>query len=235
LALNSKILNLADVEEVTDSLAKPIGSVVGAEGAYGYAFEWKEYYAPKAAYKLMERGYLVRVSHEAFQSGSGTPFGRGTIVVMKGQSEDSDEDFYQVLQEVSKSSGVTIHALSTGYTGGVNLGSPGIQVLEKPSIALLVEGGVHSNEAGEIWHLLDQRFDMPLTLLALDQMLRTDLSRYNVIIMPSGSYNLLGKQGASKLDSWVRGGGTLLARGTAMSWLAQHELGSFKFKTETEA
>src|SRR5690606_8767428 len=83
--------------------------------------------------------------------------------------------------------------------------------------------------------LLDQRFEMPLTLLALDQMLRTDLSRYNVIIMPSGSYNLLGKQGASKLDSWVRGGGTLLARGTAMSWLAHNEQGSFKFKTVTEA
>src|SRR5690606_10031752 len=122
-----------------------------------------------------------------------------------------------------------------GYTGGVNLGSPGIQVLEKPSIASLVEGGVQSNEAGEVWHLLDQRFEMPITLLALDQMLRVDLDRYNVLIMPSGNYSQLGKQGASKLDSWVRGGGTLLARGTAMSWLAQNEMGNFKFKTETEA
>ncbi len=235
LALNSKILNLADVEEVTGTLAKPEGTVSGAEGAYSYAFEWKEYYAPKAAYKLMDKGYLVRVSHEAFQSGSGTQFGRGTILVSKGQSSDSDQAFYQALQEVAKESGITIHALGTGYTGGVNLGSPGIQVLEKPSIALLVEGGVFSNEAGEVWHLLDQRFQMPITLLALDQLLRVDLSRYNVIIMPSGNYNQLGKQGASKLDSWVRRGGTLLARGTAMAWLAQNELGNFKFKSETEA
>lgn len=235
LALNSKILNLADVEEVTGPLAKPTGSVVGPEGAYSYAFEWKEYYAPKAAFKLMDKGYLVRVSHEAFQSGSGPSFGRGTILISKGQSSDSDQEFYQSLQEVAASAGITIHALSTGYTGGVNLGSPGIQVLEKPSIALLVEGGVHSNEAGEMWHLLDQRFEMPITLLAMDQMLRTDLSRYNVIIMPNGNYSQLGKQGASKLESWVRGGGTLLARGTAMNWLAQNELGNFKFKTETEA
>jgi hypothetical protein len=235
LALNSKILNLADVEEVTGLLAKPLGRVGGPEGAYSYAFEWKEYYAPKAAYKLMDKGYLVRVSHEPIQTESGTQFGRGTILVSKGQSNDSDQEFYQILQEVSGEAGITIHALSTGYTGGVNLGSPGIQVLEKPSIALLVEGGVFSNEAGEVWHLLDQRFEMPITLLALDQALRADLSRYNVIIMPNGNYNQLGKQGASKLNSWVRDGGTLLARGTAMSWLSQNEMGDFKFKTETEA
>ncbi|HLT08828.1 MAG TPA: M14 family metallopeptidase [Cyclobacteriaceae bacterium] len=235
LALNSKILNLAEVEEVKGPLAKPEGSVIGAEGAYSYAFEWKEYYAPKAAYKLLNKGYLVRVSHEPFQTASGQQFSRGTILVTKGQSTESDQEFYQSLQQAAKESGVTVHALSTGYTSGVNLGSPGIQVLEKPSIALLVEGGVYSNEAGEIWHLLDQRFEMPATLLPLDQVSRVDLSRYNVLIMPNGNYTQLGKQGASKLESWVRGGGTLLARGSAMSWLAQNELANFAFKTETEA
>src|SRR5690554_4818848 len=34
LALNSKIVNLADVEEVTGPLKKPVGTVVGSEGAY---------------------------------------------------------------------------------------------------------------------------------------------------------------------------------------------------------
>src|SRR5690606_14165188 len=56
-----------------------------------------------------------------------------------------------------------------------------------------------------------------------------------VLIMPNGKYTQLDKQGASKLESWVRGGGTLLARGSAMSWLAQNELANFAFKTETEA
>jgi len=234
MALNSKILNLADVEEVKGPLKKPTGSVVGAEGAYSYAFEWKEYYAPKAAFKLMDKGYMVRVSHQPFQSGSGVQFGRGSILVVKGQSDDSDQEFYQNLKEIAAESGITVHALASGYTGGVNLGSPSMEVLEKPSIALLVEGGVQSSEAGEIWHLLDQRFEMPVTLLALSQLQRASLERYNVIVMPNGNYSELGKQGAEKLDEWVRRGGTLLARSGAMSWLSQNKMADFTFKSGSE-
>jgi hypothetical protein len=234
MALNSKILNLADVEEVTGPLIKPKGSVVGPEGAYSYAFGWNDYYSPKAAYAFMDKGYLVRVAHEPFQTESGLQFGRGSTVVVKGQSDDSDQEFYQALQEVAANSGVTIHALTSGYTGGVNLGSPSLQVLEKPSIALLVEGGVNSHEAGEMWHLLDQRFEIPLTLLATEQMKGANLERYNVLLMPNGNYNQLGKEGAEKIKNWVRAGGTVLARSGAMSWLASNEIASFNFKEGSE-
>ena len=234
MALNSKILNLADVEEVNGPLVKPKGSVVGPEGAYSYAFGWTDYYSPKAAYALMDKGYMVRVSHEPFQTESGLEFGRGSIVVVKGQSDDSDQEFYQSLQQVASNSGITIHALTTGYTSGVNLGSPSLQVLEKPSIALLVEGGVNSHEAGEMWHLLDQRFEMPITLLAPEQMKGATLERYNVLLMPNGNYNQLGKQGADKIKNWVRDGGTVLARAGAMSWLASNEIADFKFKEASE-
>src|SRR5690606_17243389 len=72
------------------------------------------------------------------------------------------------------------------------------------------------------------------TLLALDQLQRASLDRYNVVVMPNGNYSALGKQGAEKLDNWVRRGGTLLARGGAMSWLSQNKIGNFSFKSESE-
>src|SRR5690606_36303026 len=165
---------------------------------------------------------------------SGLRFGRGSIVVAKGQSDDSDQEFYQTLQVVATSSGITIHALTSGYTGGVNLGSRSLQVLEKPSIALLVEGGVNSHEAGEMWHLLDQRFEIPITLLAPEQMMGATLERYNVLLMLNGNYSQLGKHGAEKIKNWVRDGGTVLARGGAMSLLASNEIASFNFKEGSE-
>lgn len=234
LPLNSKILNLAEVEEVTSPLGLPKGQVIGPEAAYSYAFNWDEYYAPRAAYKLMDKGYLVRVSHRPFQTESGLQFGRGSILVVKGQSEDSDQEFYQALEDVAAESGITIHALSTGYTSGINLGSPGIEVLEKPSIALLVGGGVSSSEAGEIWHLLDQRYEIPITLMTLEKFETAGLERYNVIIMPNGSYGEIGKPAAEKLKRWVSAGGTVIARGSAMAWLSQHDLANFSFKTGSE-
>lgn len=234
MALSSRILNLAEVVDVSEGMEMKKGRVVGSSGAYSYAFEWQEYYAPKALYYLMEKGYQVRVSHENFQNQLGEEFKRGTILVEKGNSENSDGAFFEDLQYAAENSGITIHALSTGYTQGVNLGSPSISVLEQPVIAMLVDDGVTSSDAGEIWHLFDQRMEMPITLLPTSRFNSTDLNRYNVLIFPSGSYGNLGKTGAGKALDWVENGGTLIATRAAMNWLAGQELAPFQFEENTE-
>lgn len=235
MALSSRILNLADVIEVPKGSPMNQGQVIGSSGANSYAFEWAEYYAPKALYFLMDKGYQLRVAHEPFQNDLGVNFGRGTILVEKGNSDASDEVFFLDLQEAAKTSSITIHALTTGYTSGINLGSPSISLLKKPTIALMVDKGVASNEAGEIWHLFDQRFDVPITLLPTDRFTSADLDRYSVIVFPGGTYNSLGKAGSDKLKAWVQKGGTLIARGNAMYWLAQQELAPFSFiSSETQ-
>ncbi|GGF22962.1 M14 family metallopeptidase [Echinicola rosea] len=234
MAVNSRILNLANVEEVKKGLTLPEGNVAGAAGAYSYAFEWGEYYAPKAAYHLMDKGYNLRVTHEPFEVSGELQFGRGTILIDKGRSGASDQAFFEDLQAMAKATGITIHAVNTGYTGGINMGSPSIDVLEKPEIALLVDGGVSSYEAGEIWHLLDQRLEIPITLLPLDMVSRADLNRYNVIVMPNGSYHSLNNTATESLQRWVSDGGTIIARGRALNWLNDHKLGEFSFKDKTE-
>lgn len=234
MTLSSRILNLASVEPVDKKLTLREGKVIGEKGAYSYIFGWGEYYAPKAAFSLMEKGYLVRVAHEEITLPEGPKMKRGSIVIDKGLSKASDEKFYQDLQDIAKNSGLDIYAVNTGYTKGINLGSPQIDVLKKPEIAIVIEGGVSSAEAGEAWHLLDQRFEMPATLLPVDRIAVVDLSRYNVIYMPNGNYNALGKSGADKLKSWVSNGNTLIARGSALAWLNQQEVASFKFKNEPE-
>ncbi|RZS95711.1 M14 metallopeptidase family protein [Cecembia calidifontis] len=232
--LSSRILNLASVEPVDKKLSLREGKVIGEKGAYSYIFGWSEYYAPKAAYFLMEKGYLVRVAHEEITLPGGPKMKRGSIIVNKGLSKASDEKFFEDLRVAAKNSGLDIHAVTTGYTKGINLGSPQIDVLKKPEIAILVEGGVSSAEAGEAWHLLDQRFEMPATLLPVDRIAVVDLNRYNVIYMPNGNYNSLGKTAADKLKAWVSAGNTLIARGSALNWLNQQEVASFKFKNEPE-
>ena len=234
MALNSRILNLANVEEVKKGLPRPKGQVNGAAGAYGYAFEWTEYYAPKAAYTLMEKGYNLRVAHAPFELSADIKFSRGSILVDKGRTGVSDQKFFEDLQAVAATTGVNIHAINTGYTGGINMGSPSIDVLEKPEIALLVGDGLSSSEAGEIWHLLDQRIKMPITLLPTDLFSNSDLNRYNVIILPSGNYSKISGNGINELKSWVSKGGTVIARGSALNWLSQHNIGEFTFKDVPE-
>ncbi|MEP0714406.1 MAG: M14 family zinc carboxypeptidase [Algoriphagus sp.] len=151
MALNSQILNLASVNEITkSSVDLAPGKVIGTAGAYQYAMEWTDYYAPKAAYKLMEADFQVRVATNEFSTADGKVYGRGTLLIGKGESGLDDQAFFNKLVEIAKESTVDIYGLTSGYTGGVNLGSPNMMHLEKPEIALLVEGGVDSYEAGEM-------------------------------------------------------------------------------------
>lgn len=235
MALNSQILNLASVNEISkSSISLAPGKVIGNAGSYQYAMEWTDYYAPKAAYKLMAEDFQVRVATGEFSTAEGKKFGRGTLLIGKGESGLDDQAFFNKLSEIAKESTVDIYGLATGYTAGLNLGSPNIMPLDKPEIALLIEGGVDSYEAGEIWHLLDQRYEMPITLLPMDNIGGSTLDRYNVILMPDGRYNGLGKSGAAALKSWISGGGTLLAKGGAIQFLAQNEVADFKFRDRAE-
>ncbi|MHA7130462.1 M14 family metallopeptidase [Algoriphagus namhaensis] len=235
MALNSKILNLANVEKVDkNSFALKEGQVIGSPGAYQYALPWTDYYAPKAAYDLLEKGFRVRVSTEEFATPEGQSFGRGTLLIDAGESGLGVSEFFTSLQEIAAEAHVDIYGLSTGYTSGVNLGSRTILPLQTPKVALLVDGSVDSYEAGEIWHLLDQRYEMPVTLLPVDRVRGSVLDRYNVIIMPDGSYGELGNSGASALKSWVSNGGTLLAKGRALQFLAKQEIGNFEFRSRPE-
>jgi hypothetical protein len=232
--LSSRIMNLADVTLLGDDFSIKPGTLIGDNNAYSYAFEWADYYAPKAAYKLMNEGFLVRLTHEPITLPDGKVLGRGSILVstLRDAVADSKNKLHASLASIAAETGITIYGISSGYTAGVNIGSPTIDVLKKPEVALLVGTGLNSTEAGEMWHLLDQRFDMPITLLPVERLRNTNLSRYNVIIMPNGSYAAWGKDEAEKIKSWTSEGNTLIARGTAMTWLNSNEMVSFTFKKD---
>lgn len=232
MALSSRILNLANVSLLEEDFSLNPGRIIGENDAYAYAFGWEGYYAPKAAYQLLKKGYLVRVANEPILLPDKTVLKRGSILVNMPREENKELDLSEDLKKIANETGLQIHALNTGLTGGINLGSPQIDVLKKPEVALLVGTGVVSLEAGEIWHLLDQRMDMPITLLPIERVRSTELSRYNVLIMPNGPYNTIGKEEADKIKSWTSAGGTLIARGNALTWLNSQELVKFEFKKE---
>jgi hypothetical protein len=234
MALSSTILNLADVSLLDDGFKRKPGEIIGEPNSYSYAFEWSDYYAPKAAYTLMDKGYLVRLTHEPISLADGKVLKRGSILVSVQREAEVGvgSELHADLVSLAAETGINVYGITSGYTAGVNIGSPTIDVLKKPEVAILVGTGVASGEAGEMWHLLDQRFDMPITLLPVERLGNADLSRYNVLVMPSGNYSGWGKEEAEKIKSWASGGNTLIARGTAMTWLNSNEIVSFTFKKD---
>ena len=212
--------------------AKPTGEVVGTQDSNYWVFEWDDYYAPKLLYQLQEAGIVARVATRPFSSLTSQglkEFDFGTIVISSKNQSMGLAALYRSLRTATASAAVTIYGLETGLTpSGIDLGSPNVFVLQKPAVAVLVGPGASSSEAGEAWHLLDNRFGIPVTLIESDDVPRRDLSRYTTIVLPSGGYGGADGAIAQNLKEWVRAGGTLITLRGATQWAQQAGLLSTK-------
>jgi hypothetical protein len=92
---------------------------------------------------------------------------------------------------------------------------------------MLTGPGVNATDAGEVWHLLDQRMNIPATHIETAMFNRVNISKYNTIIMVGGSYADLNKE---KLKAWVQAGGNLVLIEEAVSWAAESGISSISFK-----
>ncbi len=218
-----------------DKAVQPAGTVAGGKSSYAYLFEWDEFYAPRALYALQEAGILTRTASAPFEIAvhNGThKFNYGTIFIpVRTQTPDADE-LYQQVKNVAEKNGITVYAINTGTAGnGSDLGSHRMRLVPKPSIAMLTGAGVNATDAGEIWFLLDQQFNIPSTHLEVPAFNRIDLSKYNTLIMVNGNYNGLDKE---KLRNWIQGGGTFIVTEEAVQWAAQNGITNIGFKKVKE-
>ncbi|WP_204346547.1 M14 family metallopeptidase [Psychroserpens algicola] len=208
-----------------ESLSMKTGTV-SSKSNYAYLMEWHEYYSPKALNAILESGLRAKVGMKQFST-NGKSYDYGTILIPVQNQNKSPEDLYRFLQDVAKDSHINIDAVATGLTQGIDLGSNQFRSLEQPKVALIVGDGIRSYDAGEIWHLFDQRYDMRLTKLDTRSLSRVDLSRYNTIILPSGSPNA---SVAKDLKQWVQNGGTLIGYRSALNWLNSNKFIKLDFK-----
>ena len=208
-----------------ENLQMKTGSV-SAKSNYAYLMEWHEYYTPKALNAILRSGLRAKVGLQQFNINDKN-YDYGTILIPVQNQNKSSEHLYAFLQKIAKESHVQIDAVSTGLTQGIDLGSSQFKALSQPKVGLIVGEGIRSYDAGEIWHVFDQRYDMQITKLDTRNLNRTNLSRYNTIIMPSGS---LDKEATENLKKWTENGGTLIAYRSALGWLNRSEFMKFEFK-----
>ena len=199
---------------------------------YAYLFEWHDYYAPKLAYRLLSKGVRLKVGKSPF-SQNDVNFDYGTIMIPAQNQSMSSEELFQIIDEALAGIPVQVFGVGTGLNKGIDLGSGEFSTLKLPKIGLFVGAGVNPHDAGEMWHMLDQRFDIPISKLDVDDLSGMDLSRYNVLIASNMRGSL--SEGAEKnLKSWIEDGGTLVAYGSVLTWLAKKEWLNAKFKSTTQ-
>jgi hypothetical protein len=133
--------------------------------------------------------------------------------------------------------GLNVRRVASGMTtAGHVLGANDNRIIEHPKIALVRNEPTSSLSFGELWHLLDIEQPIPYTPINARTLRRTDLTKYNVLVLPdaseSGLGEVFGDKGAQDLRAWVRAGGVLVAVGGSAQWAARAVL---ELKDEKQA
>jgi len=216
--------------EITD--LKINAGTVSFKSDYGYLMPWNEYYTPKALNAILQKDVRAKVAMKNFKNG-GNSYEYGTVFIPVQNQQLNATELHQFLKNVVAESHVNVKGVTTGLNEGIDLGSNNFSAIKKPKVAMLVGDGIAGNDSGEIWHLLDQRFDMRLTRLDMRYFTKIDISKYTHIIIPSSTID---KVAIEKLKTWVKNGGVLVGYQNTAKWLSSNKMISLQFdkqKTDT--
>ncbi|MFT4973402.1 MAG: hypothetical protein ACI97N_000418 [Cognaticolwellia sp.] len=206
--------------EVVKGDVFPKGKVIGQKSDYAYLFRWDGYYSPRALNEILEAGIIAKVAAKEFsiETADGLQqFSYGTILIPTQIQKMSSAEIFELLSKIAKRDGIDIYAVNTGLTPmGMDLGSRNMKDVKTPKALMVVGDGASVYDAGEVWHLMDKRYDMPITLVQKSDFKQVNLADYNTLILVSGSYGGLPTE---SIRTWVRNGNTIIGFKSAINWL----------------
>ena len=200
---------------------------------YAYAFEWSNYYSPKALYRILNSSLFTKVALNPFTASTSKgiyEFDRGSIIVSFDRQAVTPEKIHKLLQDVAKDHGIEIHALTSGRSVAgsktPDIGSQFNKAIQKPTILLVAGRDMDWYNVGEIWHLLDQRMEIPVTISDRNLMQNTEFDRYTHIIFAGGKYKNYRPEFNKELEQWIRKGGTIIGIRQGADWIQNKLLDS---------
>ena len=210
-----------------------LGELISAEfpavpapttASYAYLFDWSNYYAPRALYRLIDAGVLPKVATQPItisSNGEIVSLPAGAILVPLGwQGGDlSDNEIHALMGMIAAEDGIEVHPVNSGRTPqtGMDLGSRNFASIPLPKVLLLVGEGVASYDAGEVWHHLDARMEIPVHMVDKRDLDGVDLHNYTHLVLVGGNHSdLVSVKG--NIDDWVLNGGTLVGIRQGARW-----------------
>ncbi|MGI9515664.1 MAG: M14 metallopeptidase family protein, partial [Pirellulaceae bacterium] len=155
---------------------------------------------------LIQQGVRVHVTDESFTIND-VEHERGTLII---KVADNDDNLLDVIRAAAEEHQVEVIPTNTAYVQeGAHMGGPKVHWVRPPEILIVVNSPTNY-ASGHTWYLFDQVLGYPSTRVKGSDFSRVDLSKFNTIVLPDGSYSEgdgFGESLAEKLSDWVRAGG----------------------------
>ncbi|WP_041649888.1 M14 metallopeptidase family protein [Marivirga tractuosa] len=199
--------------------------------AYAYAVRWESFNSAQFLAEALKKDVNVRIAYKNLNFSS-NQFAKGSLIITQTNNEHI-KNLNEELLKLANQFEIEVFPISTGFSDKIyDIGSSEIQFLQAPKIAVLMDEGVSSLAYGEIWHFFEQSLDYPITSIRLNRLDRINLSYYDQIILPSGSYSNLSEEGRTRLESFSKSGGKLIVMGSAISLFSDKDNENLKSKED---
>jgi hypothetical protein len=214
-------------------LSKPELKPLESEPDFGYLIPYTDDSVVDALISLLQKQYNVRVARKPFTIANRS-YDRGTLLI---RLNENPPQILDDLNEIIATTLIDVVSINTALSQqGPNLGGGEFRLLVAPKTALLTGPQISSYNFGALWYLLDYELKLHVSVLNHNRLSRLDLRKYNILILPSGgrgatSYKqIFQKEELNKLKNWIENGGTLIAVGSACTFLADSATGLSQVK-----
>lgn len=205
------------------------GRLVGTRAGYGFVFDGTTDASLRALASALQAGCQVRVAAKEFVI-EGRRFPRGSFLLRR---HENAADLGPVLERAAAASGAEIVGVAGAKAAqGPDLGGGEFALLASPRAAILCGAPLSGPSFGALWWTLEQELALRVSPLDVNQLGDADLSKYNVLLLPSagggsagGLGRVLGPGGQEKIRTWIEAGGTFIATGGGAAFAADSSAG----------
>jgi hypothetical protein len=202
----------------------PLNDVPSRPARSGYLIRPGTRAAQSLGLALLREGFNVGVATSTLRANNDS-WEPGTLVLRTVRNADSLHRRIEALAQRFSTSFVGVNSAFPD-SGQAGIGSDAVRVVHRPRILVAAGDGVSQTAFGDVWQYLEHELQQPFVPVEPRRLGSMALEQYNVLILPEGSYaGALGTSGMNRIRDWVRGGGTVIAFGGAVSVLEDKEMG----------
>lgn len=193
------------------AIRRPMPSLPALSRGQYYAINWNQHLAPKALQSMLVNEIPVTVLQAPIDKDD-IQLEAGSLII------ESSSNVNSLLSLMVKNGDIEVVAVDKSIKK-----KNAAQEVTQKAVGLLIGRGANGYDAGSIWHTLDVKWEVPVTLLDVTRNLDSSLERYNVIIMPS-NIRSIHPIFSEKLKKWIEEGGQLIGIKSAIDWAVDQGL-----------
>jgi len=200
------------IQPISENQSAPIAS------SYGYLIPHNSFQSAKVLAQLLKAGIKIHYNEKPYKINDSS-YSSGNILVLRTVNSG---DWSAITQRICAENHVQIVALTSGYVkAGSDFGSPDVKIIaQAPRVATLTGEDFSSLSVGEIWSYFDNELHYPITQIPSNYFHQTNLTAFDVLIIPSGDVSDL-ITNSEKLAEFAARGGTIIALEGSVNQFAQ--------------